>query len=87
MSLHVQLYTLLSCCFLTTLVAKDVSDISISRMADGVLAAEQAASAIKEWTLDWQPDSEEIRASLMSIDPAFDAKKLLEDVLVGKSNH
>lgn len=85
MSLLVQLTTLLS--ILSISVAHDAPDIaSIAMMANDLIASEQAATTVKEWTLDWQSDPEEVRSSLKSIGPTVDPKKLLQDILVGKSN-
>lgn len=88
MSLLVQLTTLFSLCILSISVAHDdAPDVaSIAMMANDLIAAEQAAATrtIKEWTLDWQTNPEEVRSSLLSVGPNVDPKKLLEDILVGK---
>ena len=39
---------------------------------------------VKEWTLDWMSDQEDVRTAMMTVRPSVDAKKLLEDILCGK---
>ena len=77
----------LGLCGFAFAVASDGTDLSISRMASDLLAAEQATASnpVKEWTIDWQSDLEDVRSSLLNVGPSIDGKNLLEDILVGKS--
>lgn len=87
MSLHTSLFVLGLLCFVNcwnSSLADDQPNVSIARLATDLLVTEQSTNVIKEWALDWQSDSEELRSSLMFIGPSFDAKKLFEDILVGK---
>lgn len=87
MSFLVQLTALLCLCFFViSVTSDDAQDLSISRIASDLLAAEQAAvtNTVKEWTLDWQSDIEDVRSSLSTVGPPIDAKNLLEDILVGE---
>ncbi|XP_032796803.2 uncharacterized protein LOC116933011 [Daphnia magna] len=74
-------------CFLLAIsVASNVPDVSIAKMADDLLSSDQqqqfaVTNDIKEWTIDWHSDFEEVRSSLMAPGPSIDAKKLLEDIL------
>ncbi len=87
MPLLVQLTALFCLCFFViSVTSDDARDLSISRIASDLLAAEQAAitNTVKEWTLDWQSDIEDVRSSLSTVGPSIDVKNLLEDILVGE---
>lgn len=94
LELQFEMSLLVQCilCFLLAIsVASNVPDVSIAEMADDLLSSEQqqqfaVTNDIKEWTIDWHSDFEEVRSSLMAPGPSIDAKKLLEDILCGKSN-
>ncbi|XP_057381387.1 uncharacterized protein LOC130703938 [Daphnia carinata] len=83
MSLYVQ--SILSFLFAIS-VASNVQDESIAKMAIDVLSSEHqqqfaVTNDIKEWTIDWHSDFEEVRSSLMVPGSQVDAKQLLEDIL------
>lgn len=90
MSLPVQCITFL-CLLVAISVAKDVSDVSIAKMAGDLLSAEQQpqfaiTNDVKEWTIDWYSDIGDDRSSLTVAGPLVDPKKLLEDILCGNLN-
>jgi len=87
MSLVVQCTTLL--CFFFAISVANIQDVSITQMAKDLLSSPQQpvviTNDVKEWTLDWLADQGDVRTAMMTPSPSVDAKKLLEDILCGKS--
>ncbi|KAI9553154.1 hypothetical protein GHT06_021047 [Daphnia sinensis] len=76
----------IACSLLAISVAGHVPDVSIAKMADDLLSSERqqqfaVTNDMKEWTIDWHSDFEEVRSSLMAPGSPVDAKQLLEDIL------
>ena len=90
MSLVVQCTTLFSFCFFFAIsVANNIPDESIAKMAESLLSSRPQQEVaitndVKEWTLDWMSDQEDVRTAMMTSSPSVDTKKLLEDILCGE---